>query len=261
MHRPLYDQLVPYYEVVEGRDWAAELRLIVSILREHESKTVLDLGCGTGFHVRALAKHGFDATGVDVSRRNILFARKRAAEEHVHPRFVVGSYYEYRPHELVDAALCLNWSIPTRDDELRRFLRNTRLLLRTGGFLIVDYERVSDIVWKDVGKPIVNSWRIKGLVIVRVSLGNMVSNVLHSTDAYILYSNRNPSRAPDEVARYRAPRSAALARTYVDSSYVRFFSISELRRFAVESGFKLAANHVLPRNGYKRNYAVLVKTS
>ena len=261
MHRPLYDQLVPYYEVVEGRDWRGEVRLIISILRKHGSETVVDLGCGPGYHVRALAKLGFNVTGVDISRRNILFARKRARQEHVHPRFVVGSYYDYRPRQTIDAALCLNWSIPTRDDELRRFLRNTRSMLPIGGLLILDYERISDIVWRGLGKPVVNSWDLEELLVVRVSVGKIVSNVLHSTDVYILYPKADPARPPDEVARYRRVRDTNLARVYVDSSYVRFFSIPELRHFATESGFNLIANHILPRNGYKRNYAVLERFS
>jgi SAM-dependent methyltransferase len=261
MHRPLYEQLVPYYDLVEGRDWSEEVKLIVSVLREHGSKTIVDLGCGPGYHVIALTKYGFNATGIDISRQNILFARKRARKEHVHSQFVVGSYYDYRPRQSVDAALCLNWSIPTRDDELRRFLRNTRSILRVGGLLIVDYERISDIAWKDVGKPIVNSWNLNGLVIVRVSLGRVVSNVLHSRDVYIMYSNHISSRAPREAVRYRPIPDTDHVKTYVDSSYVRFFSIPELRRRLAESGFRLIANHVLPRNGYKRNYAVLERIS
>jgi SAM-dependent methyltransferase len=261
MHRPLYDQLVPYYELLEERDWRGEIRLIVSVLRKRRSEIVVDLGCGPGYHVRALAKVGFDTTGVDISRPNILFAKKRARQEHVYPRFVVGSYYDYRPRQSVDAALCLNWSIPTRDNEVRRFLRNTRSMLRIGGILILDYERISDIVWKDLGKPIVNSWDLKTLVIVRVSVGRMVSNVLHSRDAYILFPKINPPRLPDEVARYTRVRDSNLPQIYADSSYVRFFSIPELRQFAAESGLRLIANHVLPRNGYKRNYAVLQRVS
>lgn len=261
MHRSLYDELVPYYDLVEGRDWRSEVRLIVSTLRKHESETVVDLGCGPGYHVRALAKLGFNATGVDISRRNISFARKRARQEHLHPRFVVGSYYNYRPRQSIDAALCLNWSIPTRDDAVRRFLRNTRSMLRIGGLLILDYERISDIVWKNLGKPVVNSWNLRGLVIVRVSVGKMVSNVLQSRDVYILYPEVNRPCSPSEVARYRRVCYANLAQIYVDSSYVRFFSIPELRHFAAESGFRLIANHALPRDGYRRNYAVLERVS
>jgi SAM-dependent methyltransferase len=261
MYRPLYDQLVPYYDLVEGRDWRGEVRLVACVLRKHGSETVVDLGCGPGYHVRALAKLGFNVVGVDISPRNILFARKRARQEHVHPRFVVGNYYNYQPRQTADATLCLNWSIPTRDDELRRFLNNTRSILRIGGLLILDYERIAEIVRKDLGRPMVNSWNVKGLVIVRVSVGSLVSNVLHSRDIYILYPHRNQTRSPDEAARYSRVRSSGLVQVYVDVSHVRFFSIPELRHFAVQSGFRLIENHVLPRNGYKRNYAVFERVS
>lgn len=259
MRRALYDQLVPYYELIEGRDWRGELKLIISILRKAGSETVIDLGCGPGYHVRALSKVGFKPTGIDISAPNIHFARKRAKEEKVHPRFVVGSYYDYRPRENADACLCLNWSIPTRDDDLRRFLSNTRSVLHVGGLLILDYERISDIVWSDLGRPVVSSWNLREVMIVRVSVGQMISNVLHSRDVYILYQKRNGPRVPNELVRYGPASSSNTTRVYVDSSYVRFFSMPELKRFAVRSGFRLIDNHVLPRNGYKRNYAVLRK--
>jgi hypothetical protein len=48
-------------------------------------------------------------------------------------------------------------------------------------------------------------------------------------------------------------------RVYLDRSYVRFFSLHEIKRFATRSGFKLMANFLLPRNKYERDYAVLEK--
>jgi 2-polyprenyl-3-methyl-5-hydroxy-6-metoxy-1,4-benzoquinol methylase len=123
MQRPLYNQLVDYYELLEGRDWRSEINLIASILRHNRCRSLIDLGCGTGYHVRALAKLGFTASGIDISKQNIEFARKKAAKERGRPRFVVGSYYEYRSEDSVDAALCLNWSIPIRDNEVNSMKR------------------------------------------------------------------------------------------------------------------------------------------
>jgi SAM-dependent methyltransferase len=260
MQRPLYDQLVPYYEVIEGRDWRRETSLVASILRKYKARSVIDLGCGTGYHVRSLTKFGFDSTGVDISRKNILFARKKAREENVHPSLVIGSYYNYRPRKPADAALCLNWSIPTRDDGLRRFLGNTCSFLKIGGVLILDYERVSQIVWEDVGKPIINSWDLKRVVIVRVSLGQMFGHVLYSRDLYILYPKPTNRRVPSELARYIA-QSKHAANVFEDCSYVRFYSMAELRKFGAGAGFRVVGNHVLPRNSYKRNYVVLKRVS
>jgi len=259
MHRPLYNQLVPYYEFVEGRDWKDEVGLITSVLRKHKSKSVVDLGCGTGYHVRALTKLGFNVTGIDISKQNIRFARRRARAENVQPRFVIGTYYHYRPDQEVDAALCLNWSIPVRDGEVKRFLDNARSMLRAGGLLLFDFERVSQIVWKDVGKPIVESWDRAGELIVRVSVGQIKSNVLVSRDLYTIYPKNSGPMVPDETLRYETTQGRDRVRIYLDCSYVRFFSMPEIRRLASRSGFSIAANYILPRNAYQRNYVVLKK--
>lgn len=257
MRRPLYDQLVSYYELIEGRDWKSELRLIASILQSHGSQSLVDLGCGTGYHVRALAKLGFEATGIDASEANIRFARRRAAKERVHPRFLLGNYYEYRPQARFDAALCINWSIPVRNDEVKRFLDNTYFLLRPGGLLIFDYERASQIVWSDVGKPIVQSWHQEDTQIVRISMGQIASNVLYSRDVYVIYPRLLEPLVPSERSRYRADQQHSHVQVYIDSSCVRFFSMSEIRGFARKSGFRIIGNFVLPRNKYKRNYVLL----
>lgn len=259
MDRPLYNQLVSYYEIVEGRDWRSEIDLIASILKGHGSKSLVDLGCGTGYHVRALSRLGFEATGIDISKQNIRFARENAGLERGNASFVVGSYYDYHPAENCDAALCLNWSIPVKDSEVKRFLRNTHSLLQTGGLLIFDFERASEIVWDDVGKPITELWDLGGKVIVRVSVGRIVSNVLRSRDFYIVYSKFPESSRPNERSRYQLSRRRADAQLYVDNSYVRFFSMSEIRDFARDSRFRVIGNFVLPRKKYKRNYVVLKK--
>jgi SAM-dependent methyltransferase len=261
MNRPLYNELVAHYELIEGRDWRSETDLITSILRKHESRSIVDLGCGTGYHVRALAKRGFHATGIDISEQNIQFARKEAKRQRVDPHFLVDSYYAYRPGEKFDAALCLNWSIPVTDDGLREFLNNTNALLGNGGVLIFDFERISQIVWKDVGKAMMDSWEHGGELVVRVSVGEMVSNVLYSRDVYAIYPKHSRPTLPNEKARYKAALRSDLVRVYVDRSYVRFFTLQEIRCFGKYSGFRLADNFALPGNRYKRNYAVLKKIS
>jgi len=259
MNRPLYNQLVPYYELLESRDWEGEVNLIKSVLEEHSCKSVIDLGCGTGRHVRELAKLGFEVTGIDISNQNIKFARKKASEAGIDARFVRGNYFDYQPAKGYDAATCLNWSIPVKDDQIRRLLDKTFSILRSSGILILDYERVSDIVWSDVGKPIVDSWIREGEVIVRVSVGKVDSNVLSSDDVYLIYP-RFPARIPpDEKSRYEVTNQLRRVKVYTDTSYVRFFSPLELRHFAQESSLATIRNLVLSRNGYKRNYLVLVK--
>ena len=260
MGRPLYNQLVSYYELVEGRDWTGEVNLIASILRRYGSRSVIDLGCGTGHHVRALTRHGFRAAGIDISKPNIRFARRKARMENIEAPFIAGSYYDYHPRTPFDAAVCLNWSIPVKNDAVRSFLDNTNNLLRLGGLLLFDFERVSQICWADVGKPITESWSLPDKVIVRVSVGRIVANVLYSRDVYIIYPKLGKASIPNEQLRYEASGAKGV-QLYVDNSCVRFFSIPEIRGLAKQSGFVIVSNHFLDRNKYKRNYVVLKKTS
>jgi SAM-dependent methyltransferase len=259
LSRPLYDELVPYYEILEGRDWQAEIDLVSALLERYHCRSVVDLGCGTGRHVRELARRGFDALGIDLSGQNIRYARNRAHRECTGGRFVVGSYYDYRPRIRFDAALCLNWSIPVDDGEIERFLMNTSTLLKEGGILIFDYEKSSQIAWDVVGTPVVESWKLDNELIVRASVGGITNNVLGSTDVYLIFRRMDNVESPNEDTRYRSISSTRQPKTFVDNSFVRFFSPLEIRKFAQRSGFREILNRVLPRGRYRRNYAVLKK--
>ena len=50
-------------------------------------RRALDLGCGTGTETIYLARHGWDATGVDLVPRALAIARRRAARAGVSPGF------------------------------------------------------------------------------------------------------------------------------------------------------------------------------
>ena len=50
----------------------------------------LDLGCGTGTNAIYLAQHGFEVTAIDVSRRAIALARRKARAAHLAVRFERG---------------------------------------------------------------------------------------------------------------------------------------------------------------------------
>jgi hypothetical protein len=133
--------------------------------------------------------------------------------------------------------------------------------LRPGGILIFDFERTSQIVWGDVGRAIADSWRHGQQLIVRVSVGQIASHVLYSDDVYVIDSKFYKPIPPNERSRYHAIKKNGNLKVYVDRSCVRFFSIEELREFARDSGFKLIANFVLPRNRYKRSYAVFKRSN
>ncbi len=146
-----YDALSVDYDVFV--DWPArlayELPWLEQQLRAAGAHTVLDVACGTGQHVLALAEHGYSVTGVDISPGMIARARELAAEQRVAARFEVvgfGALAESLGGPY-DALLCLGNSIPHLTDStaLTAALADFRRVLRAGGLLILqqrNFDRV-----------------------------------------------------------------------------------------------------------------------
>ena len=67
-----------YYSTV---DWDNRLKYelpdLIKVFKQHNVKTVLDVGCGTGDHSIALAAHGYSVVGIDRSQSMISEANRR----------------------------------------------------------------------------------------------------------------------------------------------------------------------------------------
>ena len=68
-----YDEIAAYYDL-EHRSFTDDIDLYLQFI-EAAGDPVLELGCGTGRIVRAIAEAGFDVTGVDSSAQMLAFAR------------------------------------------------------------------------------------------------------------------------------------------------------------------------------------------
>lgn len=84
---------------------AGQHQLASLLEREEEERhppygKALDLGCGRGAHSIALAKRGWEVTGVDVVPRAVKAAQKRAAAEGVDVRFLCADVAAMSPHEV-----------------------------------------------------------------------------------------------------------------------------------------------------------------
>ena len=67
------------YSFTKGTE--QEVAFLIELLGLPDGARVLDVGCGPGRHLIALAKAGLSVTGVDVSQRLLEIARDRANEE------------------------------------------------------------------------------------------------------------------------------------------------------------------------------------
>ena len=79
----LYSQ---YYDLLyQDKDYIAEVEYIEDLIKSHssETKSILDLGCGTGKHDELLCDKGYTVHGVDISEEMLEIAevRRKGREE------------------------------------------------------------------------------------------------------------------------------------------------------------------------------------
>ena len=66
----------------------AEVDFIEVEIQSDRSKTILDIGCGTGRHAIELAKRGYSVVGIDLSESQLQKAREKAQREGVQVNFL-----------------------------------------------------------------------------------------------------------------------------------------------------------------------------
>ena len=103
----------------------------------------IDLGCGVGVEAIFLARHGFDVTGVDISRTAIQAARRHAAAAGVDVEFLVDDLTRLSsingPFDLLIDIGTLN-DIRGRDRDL--YMENVIPLTRPGSvFVLFGFEK------------------------------------------------------------------------------------------------------------------------
>lgn len=127
---------------------AREAAALTPLLEQFRVRTAVDMGCGTGAHVLALASLGVRATGVDLSDRMLAHARSHAAE-HPDAAFLRGDFLTTFPPSLpsADAIFCLGNSLPHIEStgRLQAVFAHWKRHLSPGGRIIVqllNYARI-----------------------------------------------------------------------------------------------------------------------
>ena len=124
-------------------DWDGRLgREMPGITKRLEgARRVLDAGCGTGRHLKALLDAGFDAVGADVSEDMLAKARDWTGRPERLFCWRIGDEpgKDLRDAGPFDAIVCLGntWSLITAEEDVAHGARTMRDLLRPGGLLLV----------------------------------------------------------------------------------------------------------------------------
>ncbi|HEX8475179.1 MAG TPA: methyltransferase domain-containing protein [Pyrinomonadaceae bacterium] len=126
--------LARYYDIAFRRDVGREVDFINALFERRAGRalrSVLELGCGPGYHARAFARRGVRATGLDLRAEMIEFARAEAfadvvadAAEGANVEWMVGDMRDFRLAQPVDVVICVRDGIDgllSNDDITRNF--------------------------------------------------------------------------------------------------------------------------------------------
>ncbi|WCL50215.1 class I SAM-dependent DNA methyltransferase [Leptospira sp. GIMC2001] len=134
----LYSELAEYYFDIEkpGRKLDEEIHFVSEVFKRHNVKSVVDIGCGSGEHVKDLQAMGFKIMGIDSSPKMIETAKNRFP----HCRFEVGRMEDYKLKEPIDGLVCLfgTFNYLMTNDDIKKFFQNAYKNLKTAGILILD---------------------------------------------------------------------------------------------------------------------------
>ena len=137
----LYEHSVQAYELLHaarGKDYGREAAAVAERIRRRrpEARTLLDVACGSGLHLAALAESGWEVEGTDLSEAMLASARGRLPGVPLHE----ADMRTFRLDRRFDAVVCLFSAIGymTTLDDLAVAVANMRDHLVPGGVLVVE---------------------------------------------------------------------------------------------------------------------------
>jgi SAM-dependent methyltransferase len=147
-HNKLYRQ-ADYYDIVFNRDVSPEVDFIAELYRRltgRDIESVLELGCGPGYHARSFARRGVRAVGLDLREEMIGVARDQATGQSGSLEWLVGDMRDFRLTKPVSVVLSMFDSVDCllTNEEIIRHLRAVAANLEPGGMYFLEFAHTRD---------------------------------------------------------------------------------------------------------------------
>ena len=149
-----------YYQTVDVKQrLSVELPDLLKVFKTNKVKNVLDVGCGTGDHVIALAEKGFNGIGIDRSSSMIRESHKRLTKvsqaERQRVKFLTGEYEDLISNlgqgEKPDVVMFLGNTISHNPYNFEAVIKETAKVLPENGVMIFQIENFEKVFKKQNG--------------------------------------------------------------------------------------------------------------
>jgi SAM-dependent methyltransferase len=141
MTDPVFNSYSRYYNLLySDKDYRSEAGYIHNLIQTYnpDTKTVLELGCGTGIHAQFLSHAGYKVHGIDISQTMIELALLKANEN---ISFELGDVRTYQNNRKYDVIISLFHvaSYQTTNEDFKQYLQTAARHLEKGGMFIFDF--------------------------------------------------------------------------------------------------------------------------
>ena len=137
----LYSQ---YYDLLyRDKNYIAEVNYIIKLIKENmnQSKTLLDMGCGTGKHAELLSDNGYIVHGIDISEDMLKIAKNRSKNKEDKLLFSNSNIQDLNLNKKFDVVVSLFhvMNYQNSDNELIKAFKVAKEHLKNDGIFIFDF--------------------------------------------------------------------------------------------------------------------------
>ncbi len=137
----VFEMYSRYYDLLyDDKNYQAETDYVDSLIKEYNpnTKTILELGCGTGKHAQLLSLKGYRIVGVDQSDEMLNVAKSRKYSKEV--SFFPGDIRNFRCGKTVETVISLFHviSYQTSNEDIDSAFQTAANHLKAGGIFIFD---------------------------------------------------------------------------------------------------------------------------
>jgi len=221
----VFNNYADYYDTIyQDKNYNEECNFLEKIFNRYSKidvKSILDLGCGTGGHSLILAKRGYSVTGVDISKKMLEIAKKKAKHNNLTIEFVQRDIRKLDLRRKFDVVISMFAviSYQTTNKDLIDTFNSVSRHLKRGGVFIFDFwfgpAVLSIKPTKRIKKFNSNDKKIVRYVVPELDIMN------HTVTTHYTVIDKNKSKKINE------------------SHTVRYLFPQEIKLFAEESGLKV----------------------
>ena len=137
---------ISYDEDFSNKDTKEQVNFVIQHANIKKTDKILDLGCGIGRHAIALAKLGYNVSGLDFSKDLIKIARDNAKKAGVKVNFFTGDMRNIKIIKKFDVVICLftTFGYFSKNENIKVLKQISKIIPNDGRVIIdmYDYKKV-----------------------------------------------------------------------------------------------------------------------